>query len=293
VSRPPSPPPAPPAAPVRDLASWLAACLPPRLAETVRAAYAFDSPDPSPERHAAPLRDLARRFGVSRERARQLLARAHGLLAARPAIQAASALFAAAARILEARRGVVEPADLAATEAFRVPEWSGASPVAAFLLLGRVRPGAPPVAVRGFFSRFSPAAVDAVADALDALADALRADPAPLRPFSAVAARLPRALPVPAAARPALVAALAARSPKFLLSRNGRCGNAAACSAALVRALLARHPDSTLPALVERFNALVVPSSQIGLGRLRAIVLADPAIHRSSPSHYALLPAPD
>ncbi|MBR6023331.1 MAG: hypothetical protein IK066_13035, partial [Kiritimatiellae bacterium] len=136
------------------------------------------------------------------------------------------------------------------------------------------------------------ATVAQAADAFSALLDALALAASPLRSLEFLAKRLPAALPVPPAARLPLLRALALSTPAALLARDGRCGPSSLAAPAILRALLAKNPDSTPKFLLERFNSAVLPSSQIGAGRLRALLLADPAIRRVSPSHYALLPAP-
>lgn len=267
----------------------LDAILPPRLAELVPLSYRFAVADPSPAKHRAPLRELAKHFGVSRERARQLRARALSLLSAPGAARLLSPLRAAACAFLDARGSTLSPDALSAHPS-PFPPALPALPF--FLLLSDIAPGAPPFFFRGFFSTLSPDVLALAAEAFSSLLDALRLSPVPLRSLEALAKRLPELPLLPLSARRPLLLALASSSPGALLTRDQRCGPADRALPALLRALLSRHPSSTLPNLVERFNALVHPHCQVGSGRIRAALLADPAVGRPSVGHYALIAKP-
>lgn len=270
--------------------SWLAAALPPRLVDVVRAAYRADSDAPSLDKHRAPLSELARRFAVSRERARQLLSRAHALLAAPDSLSAAP-LYSAAARLLDAHSGVLEPSTLATDPLARLPEFATASPLAIFLLLARLRPDAPPHLHSGFFTSVPPPLLQRTADSFSFLLASLRRAATPLRPIADLASRLPSDLPLPPDTRTALLTSLALHTPGVLLTHKLQCGPSPEAPTALLRALLSRHPNSTLAFLVEHYNLLVAPPSQLGSGRLRTLLLALPSLRRPSPGHYTLRPS--
>ncbi|MBP5787217.1 MAG: hypothetical protein J6Y19_05330, partial [Kiritimatiellae bacterium] len=59
-------------------------------------------------------------------------------------------------------------------------------------------------------------------------------------------------------------------------------------AAELLRSCLAPLPAATIPDLVQRFNLRVCPSSQLGAGHIRDLLLHDPLVRRVSPGHYSL-----
>ena len=289
--------PAPPA-----LGDALSALLPPRRALALLAAYrATPSPAPSllpptpdallalaahPERNRATLREIAAVLFVSRERARQILARARSDLASSPAADRLLApLRDAVSAWLDASGGALAPADLLAPPPALAPLLPPFTPAAALLLLHDLSPLAPPHLHRSFYSLHPPQLLEAV-EAF--LLEHLLAG-APLLPLAEIAPALHARLPAipPAHALPLLLR-VADSLPSVLLTLAGEAGLRRPASAELLRSCLAPLPAATIPDLVQRFNLRVRPASQLGSGHIRALLLRDPLVRRVSPGHYAL-----
>jgi hypothetical protein len=144
------------------LLEWLALFLPARLADALALHCGLHDPAAAIALHECKLRDTAFKLGVTRERARQLVGLALDALRQTLPLFAAEPLFRAAEAALHAAGGVLEAADLARRTD---PDWGGASPVGAFLLLTQLLPGRI-VRYRDFFSEFSDTQIERAEKAL-------------------------------------------------------------------------------------------------------------------------------
>lgn len=264
-----------------DLREWLELFLAPRLADTVQLHYALAEPAAAVALHEAPLRDTGFKLGVTRERARQLLRLAFDTLRQALPLFAAEPLFRAARARLHEAGGVLDAAALAAR---RDPEWGGASPVGAFLLLSQLVPGRV-ILYRGFFAECADTLVERAEKHLrDRLAAAKS-----LLPLSEIADRLPKSARPPGVPSPEpLLLALLRHLPDTLATRDGRAGLAARDGAELLRETLVAAGEAALPALVDAFNARLHPECRRGSGYIRDLLRRDPLIRKSAPGRYAL-----
>ncbi len=263
-----------------NLREWLALFLPARLADALQIHYGLQESAAALALHEATLRETGFKLGVTRERARQLLALAFDTLRQALPLFAAEPLFRAAEKALRSAGGVLDAATLARrTDA----PWGGASPVGAFLLLARLLPGRI-VVYRGFFSEFSDTLLDRAEKALrDRLLPAQG-----LLPVSEIAAGLPKSARPPGnlSAEPLLLALLR-HLPDTLATRDGRAGLAARAGAELLREILATG-EAPLRTLVDAFNEKVYPECRRGSGYVRDVLHRDPRIRKTAPGRYAL-----
>ena len=267
--------------PPLDLLEWLGLFLTPRLADVVRLHYGLDDPAASLCLHEAKLRDTGFKLGVTRERARQLLGLATRTLRQALPLFAAEPLFRAAENLLREAGGALDSAALARRAD---PDWGGASPVGAFLLLSRLIPGRL-VLYRDFFSGFSAKLVERTEKALrDRLAAATG-----LLPVSEIAARLPRSARPPGvpSAEPLLLALLR-HMPDTFATRDGRAGLAARDGPELLRETLADTGEAPVRILVDAFNARLCPECRRGSGYVRDVLARDPAVRKTAPGRYVL-----
>ena len=264
-----------------NLLEWLALFLPPRLADVVRLHYGLQEPAAALALHEAKLRDTGFKLGVTRERARQLIRLAFDALQQALPLFAAEPLFRAALAALQAEGGALDSAALAQRTD---PDWGGASPVGAFLLLTQLVPGRI-VLYRDFFSAFSATLVERAEKAMrDRLAAAKS-----LMPITEIAARLPRSARPPGvpSAEPLLLALLR-HMPDALATRDGRAGFAARDGAELLRETLAATGEVPLRTLVDAFNERLHPECRRGSGYVRDILQRDPLVRKTAPGRYAL-----
>lgn len=263
-----------------NLREWLALFLPARLADALQIHFGLREPAAALALHEATLRETGFKLGVTRERARQLLALAFDTLRQALPLFAAEPLFRAAEKALRSAGGVLDAATLARrTDA----AWGGASPGGVFLLLARLLPGRI-VVYRGFFSEFSDTLLDR---AEKALRDRLLLAHG-LLPVSEIAAGLPKSARPPGQ-RPAepLLLALLRHLPDTLATRDGRAGLAARTGAELLREILAAG-EAPLRTLVDAFNEKVYPECRRGSGYVRDVLHRDPRIRKTAPGRYAL-----
>lgn len=267
--------------PPLNLPEWLSLFLPPRLADALHLRYGLSNPAAAIALHESKLRDVGFQLGVTRERARQLLALAFGALRQTLPLFAAEPLFRAAENALRAAGGALDAAALAARAD---PAWGGASPVGAFLLLAQLLPGRI-VVYRGFFSAFSDVFLDRAEKALrDRLA--LAGGLLPLAEIAAglpPAARPPRGIPAES-----LLLVLLRHLPDGLATRDGRAGLAERDAPELLREILAASGETPLRALVDAFNARLWPECRRGSGFVRDALRRDPRIRPAAPGRYAL-----
>ena len=264
-----------------NLPEWLVLFLPPRLADVVRLHYGLQEPSATLSLHEAKLRDTGFKLGVTRERARQLLRLAFDALQQALPLFAAEPLFRAARAALHAEGGVLDSPALARRTD---PDWGGASPVGAFLLLTHLVPGRL-VLYRDFFGEFSAALVERAEKAMrDRLAAAKS-----LMPISEIAARLPKSARPPGvpSAEPLLLALLR-HMPDALATRDGRAGVAARDGAELLRETLAAIGEAPLRTLVDAFNEKLHPECRRGTGYVRDILQHDPLVRKTAPGRYVL-----
>ena len=264
-----------------NLLEWLALFLPPRLADALRLHYGLQDPAAAIALHESKLRDVGFQLGVTRERARQLIALAFGALRQTLPLFAAEPLFRDAETALRSAGGALDAASLAPRAD---PAWGGASPVGAFLLLAHLLPERI-VVYRDFFSEFSDVFLDRVEKALrDRLALA-----GGLLPISEIAAALPKSARPPRGipAEPLLLVLLR-HLPGILATRDGRAGLADRDAPELLREILAAAGETPLRALVDAFNARLWPECRRGSGTLRAALRRDPRIRQTAPGRYAL-----
>jgi len=264
-----------------SLSEWLALFLPRRLAEVLRLHYALDHPAAGLALHECRLRDTGGRLGVTRERARQLLATAFDSLRQALPLAAAAPLFRAADDDLRAHGGVLAGPELAD---LRGTAWTGVSPVGAFLLLTRLLPGRL-VLYRGFFCACSDLQAERVETALR---DRLAPSPG-LLTITEIARGLPPAarLPGDLPAEP-LIRALLRHLPDTLVTRDDRAGLLERDAPVLLHEILAESGEMPLAGLVDAFNDRVAPECRRGSGTLRNLLLRDPRVRRTAPGRYAL-----
>jgi hypothetical protein len=264
-----------------NLMEWLSLFLPPRLADIVRLHYGLQETAASLALHEAKLRDTGFKLGVTRERARQLLGLALGALRQALPLFAAESLFRAAEKTLHAEGGALDSSTLARRSS---PDWGGASPVGAFLLLTQLVPGRI-VLYRDFFSEFSAKLVER---AEKALRDRLSAAKS-LLAVSEIAARLPKfARPPGVPSAEPLLLALLRHMPDTLATRDGRAGFVARDGAELLREALAATGEAPLRTLVDAFNERLHPECRRGSGYVRDILQHDPPVRKTAPGRYAL-----
>ena len=264
-----------------NLPEWLALFLSPRLADTLQLHFGLHDSAAALALHEAKLGDTGFKLGVTRERARQLLALAFGTLHQTLPLFAAEPLFHAAEKTLHAAGGALDAATLAGRAD---AAWGGASPVGAFLLLARLLPGRI-VVYRGFFSEFSDTLLDRIEKALRDRLVLARG----LLPVSEIAAGLPKAARPPGmpAVEPLLLVLLR-HLPDTLAIRDGRAGLADRDGAEVLREALAAAGEAPLRTLVEAFNARVYPECRRGSGYVRDVLHRDPLVRRTAPGRYAL-----
>ena len=264
-----------------NLPEWLALFLPPRLADALQLHYGLQDPAAAIARHESKLRDTGFKLGVTRERARQLVALAFDALRRTLPLFAAEPLFRAAENALRAGGGALDAAALAPRAD---PAWGGAAPVGAFLLLAHLLPGR--IAVyRDFFSEFSDVFLDRVEKALrDRLVLA-----SGLLPVSEIAAGLPTSARPPGvpSAEPLLLVLLR-HLPGILATRDGRAGLADRDAPQLLRETLAAAGETPLRTLVDAYNARLWPECRRGSGFVREALRRDPRIRQTAPGRYAL-----
>jgi hypothetical protein len=267
--------------PPLNLMEWLALFLPARLADALRIHFALDQPSAALALHEATLRDTGFKLGVTRERARQLLALALDSLRATLPLFAAEPLFRAAERTLRAAGGALDGPALAGNAD---PAWGGASPVGAFLLLARLLPGRI-VIYRDIFSPHSATQLDRTEKALR---DRLALAGGPL-PVEDIAAHLPAdaRLPGAASAEP-LLRTLLRHMPDTFATRDGRAGSCARDAAAILCEVLADTGEAPLRLLVDAFNERLHPECRRGSGFVRDALQRDPRIRKTAPGRYAL-----
>lgn len=267
--------------PPLSLPEWIELFLAPRLADAVKIHHGLLDPATAISLHESKLRETGFKLGVSRERARQILADAFASLSSPLPLFAARPLFAAALRALRLAGGVL---DARALSSLADPAWGGSSPVGAFLLLARVRPGSL-FLYRDFFSAFSPAHLERFENALR---DFMLANPGP-RPISDLCRGLPPSAFPPGSSSPEPLAAMLLRHlHDAFATLDGRCGLAPRDSAELVREILSRIGESPLRSIVDSFNCLLHPECRRGSGFVRGVLLADPLVRKTSPGRFAL-----
>jgi hypothetical protein len=264
-----------------NLMEWLDLFLTPRLADVVRLHHGLQEPSPSLALHEAKLRDIGFKLGVSRERARQLLGLAVDALQQALPLFAAEPLFRAALAALRAAGGALDSAALARRAD---PEWGGASPLGAFLLLTQLVPGRLTY-YRGFFSEFSATLVERAEKALRDRLTAARG----LMPIAEIAAALPKSARPPGVPSAApLLSTLLRHMPDTFATRDGRCGFAARDGAELLRETLAATGEAPLRVLVDAFNDRLQPECRRGSGFVRDVLGKDPLVRKTAPGRYAL-----
>lgn len=276
-------PPAP-TTPACALDRWLAETLRPRDAEALRHAYRLLEAPTASQSIPAPLRDIAAPLGVSRERARQLLARALSRLA-----ESAAAPTPALDELLQSARALLRRAHgtLRRDDAIpAAPAFGAAAPWPVLRLLADILPAPAFLLHRDFLTLASADLADAAESYFLA---ALRAATT-LLPLAELADAAPDAIAdaLPPRDRQALFAALALAIPGVVLTRDGRVALVDVGLPDLLCALLADRPDSTLSALVQAYNLLVFPRCQLGLGHVRLHLLRLPSVIRPTPNHYRL-----
>lgn len=265
--------------PPLNLPEWLALFLPPRLADAVQ--IHFGLREPTPALQEAPLRDTGFKLNVSRERARQLIELACGFLRQALPLRAAEPLYRAAERSLHEAGGVLDGPGLARLR--DRPEWGGAAPGGACLLLARLTPGRLTL-YRGFFSAFSAPLVERAEKALRDRLNAARG----LLPLAEIAAGLPRSARPPGvpSAEP-LLFALLRHLPDVLVTRDGRAGRADRDGGELLREILAAG-EAPLRGLVDSFNERLYPECRRGSGYVRDTLQHDPQVRKPVPGRYVL-----
>ena len=263
------------------LPEWLGVFLPPRLADAVHLHYGLREPAAAIALHEAKLRDTGFQLGVTRERARQLLALAFDSLRQTLPLYAAEPLFRTAESVLVSAGGALDAASLARR---RDRDWGGLSPVGAFLLLAHLLPGRL-VVYRGFFSAFSDVLLDRAEKALRDRLVLARG----LLPVSEIAATLPKAARPPGvpSAEPLLLVLLR-HLPDAIATRDGRAGLADRDGAEILREALAAAGEAPLRVLVDAFNERVHPECRRGSGFVRDALRRDPRIRKTAPGRYAL-----
>jgi len=267
--------------PTLSLPEWLELFLPMRLVDTLQLHYGLQEPAAALSMHEARLRETGFKLGVSRERARQLIALASGTLQQALPLYAAEPLFRMAQKILHSEGCVITPEPLAQR---KDPLWGGLSPVGGFLLLTHLVPGRLTL-YRDFFSECSSKLIER---AENALRDHLTAQEG-LLPIALLAGTLPRDAQPPGvpSAEPMLLALLR-HLPDTLATRDGRCGFAARDGAVLLREILASIGEAPLRLLVEAFNERVYPECRRGSGYIRDTLGHDPQIRKVAPGRYDL-----
>ena len=265
-----------------NLMEWLDLFLTPRLVDVVRLHYGLQETATSLARHEAKLRDTGFKLGVSRERARQLRHLAFDSLQQALPLFAAEPLFRAALAALRAEGGVLAADALARRTD---PEWGGASPLGALLLLTQLVPGRITL-YRGFFSEFSATLVERAEKALRDRLTAARG----LMTSAEIAAALPKSARPPGVPSAApLLLALLRHMPDTFATRDGRCGFAARDGAELLRETLAATGETPLRVLVDAFNERLQPECRRGSGFVREALGRDSLVRKTAPGRYALL----
>jgi hypothetical protein len=267
--------------PPLNLLEWLGLFLTPRLVDTIQLHYGLRDPAAALSLHEARLRDTGFQLNVSRERTRQLLHLAFDALQQALPLHAAESLYRAAENILQEAGGALAADTLARRTD---PEWGGASPVGAFLLLTQLVPGRLTL-YREFFSEFSARLVERVEKALrDRLAAAHG-----LMSIAEIAAALPKSARPPGvpSAEP-LLSTLLRHMPDTLATRDGRCGFAARDGAELLHEALAATGEAPLRAIVDAFNERLQPECRRGSGYVRDVLGRDPLVRKTAPGRYAL-----
>lgn len=297
MSSAPQLPPDLPAAPASEvlpqakspLARWLTRTLNPRDADAFRLAYRLDGPLPRSVPLPATQSEVGKQMGISRERARQRLFRASRLLReafAAPAPPLARFIDAARAYLVQCGGTLLRDEPLAPPPATPVPaDFATSSPFAVLRFLADFLPDV--FVLHRDFVTLAP--VPLVEASETYLLERLRTAHA-LLPLSELVADAP--LPLRDALPPLrlanLLSALALSIPGLVLTRDDRVATAEAGVPELLCELLSSRPDATIPDLLQAYNLLVRPPSQLGTGHLRAHLLACPLITRSSPNHYRL-----
>ncbi|NCA82292.1 MAG: hypothetical protein EOM72_06050 [Opitutae bacterium] len=267
--------------PPLNLVEWLALFLPPRLADVIHLHYGLREAAAALALHEAKLRDTGFQLGVTRERARQLLGLAFDALRQALPLFAAEPLFRAAEKSLRDAGGVLTPSALARLSA---PDWGGASPVGAFLLLSQLIPGRL-VLYRDFFSEFSAKLVERTEKALRDRLSAAKG----LLPISEIGERLPKSARPPGVPSPEpLLLVLLRHLPDTFATRDGRAGLAARDGAELLRETLSATGEAPLRILLGAFNERLCPECRRGSGYIRDVLARDPLVRKTAPGRYAL-----
>lgn len=264
-----------------NLPGWMGTFLTPRLREVIQLHFALDNPSPLLSAHEMRLRETGARLGVTRERTRQLLELATGMLRQPLPLAAAEPLFRAATESLENNGGVLMPEDLAPLS---LPVWGGHSPVGTFLLLIKLDPERLTL-YRGFFSLCPPRQLEqmehALRDELSAVAG--------LQPIAELAHRLPSKIHLNRRiSATALLQTMARHLPDLLATRDGRCGLAARDGGDLLCEVLADLGEAPLRQITDAFNERLLPECRRGSGYVRDALGRHPLIHKVSPGRYDL-----
>ncbi len=266
------------------LIRFLGLALPVRYAEAICHYYRLDAPLAPSQKCPALQREVAKPMRISRERARQLIARSHGILAA--AFQSPPPLLRSivddSIAYLNALGGTLRRD--AALPRPPPPEFGAASPYAVLLLLSEFVPQI--TAYRDFLTLAPPATAEAAELFLLAR---LRAATS-LQPIDELADSAPSELAtaLPPGHLPALLKALALVLPDITLTHDGRVALTAVAGPELLAELLSARPDASLPVLRTAYNLLVPPEAQIGQGHLLAFIHASDAFEKTTPGHYRL-----
>ena len=267
--------------PPLNLPEWLALFLPPRLADAIQLHYGLQETSALLPQHQVSLRDTGFKLGVTRERARQLLALAHNALRAPLPLFAAEPIFRVLETALHNSGGVLDTASLAK---INDPAWSPFSPVGTFLLLMNLAPDRLTL-YRELCGELSATLMDHIEKALrDQLSTANR-----LLSITEIDAGLPSsARPPNIPSTTPLLLALLRHMPDTVATRDGRAGFATRDGAELLREILSTRGESPLRTLVEAFNARLYPECQRGSGYVRNVLQHDPLIQKTAPGRYAL-----
>lgn len=270
--------------PPSPLIRFLGLALPARDAEAICHYYRLDAPLAPSQKCPALQREVAKPMRISRERARQLIDRARGILA--DAFQSPPPLLRSiiddSIAYLTALGGTLRRAD--APPLPPPPEFGPASPYAVLLMLSEFVPQI--TAYRDFLTLAPPATAETAEllllarlraatslQTIDELADSAPSDLAAALPPGHLAA---------------LLKALALVLPDITLTHDGRVALTSVAGPELLAELLSTRPDASLPVLRTAYNLLVPPEAQVGQGHLLAFIHASDTFEKTTPGHYRL-----
>ncbi len=267
--------------PPLHLSEWLQLFLPPRQVEILETHFGLRPANDRPVWRASTLQQTGARFGITRERVRQLLRDARATLRRPLPLWAAGPIFHAMENALQAVGGVMDTAQLERQES---AAWAGYVPIGVFHGLADLQPERVGI-YRGFFSLFPSTLLDRAERALqDRLRRAGR-----LLCIAEIAGQLPaKAQPPPPYSAEPLIQMLARHIPGMLATVDGRVGLAARDGAELLGEILLTTGEANLRTLQAELNARLLPESQRGSGYIRDTLQRAPRIRRTAPVRYEL-----